>query len=247
MHTFSSQAHLHIVCGYVVNNVDPDKLGRVQVSFHQPDNQQALTQWARLALPYASKSGGMHFIPNCGDEVAIAFVNGDLNQPVVMGALYNEEQRPPELEHSSNHNQDQKNSLRLIQSGTGQQLVFSDKADENYLQIYDGESMRLRLDRTEKKATLSDQQGNCVEIDSNQKSLEIKDAQGNRVWIKDGKIEIEAKQRISLGAGAEHAVPLGDLLMQLFNSHTHNTGVGPSSPPIQPMSGQHLSKLSYTR
>jgi hypothetical protein len=35
---------------------------------------------------------------------------------------------------------------------------------------------------------------------------------------------------------------LGDAFLQLFNSHTHGTGVGPSGPPVQPMaSGQHLS------
>jgi len=34
--------------------------------------------------------------------------------------------------------------------------------------------------------------------------------------------------------------------MQLFNSHTHPTGVGPSGPPAQPMMGSHLSTKSFT-
>ena len=34
---------------------------------------------------------------------------------------------------------------------------------------------------------------------------------------------------------------LGDTFMQLFNQHTHPTGVGPSGPPTQPMATSHLS------
>jgi hypothetical protein len=35
--------------------------------------------------------------------------------------------------------------------------------------------------------------------------------------------------------------------MQLFNTHTHPTGVGPSGPPVQPMvAGSHVSTKHKT-
>lgn len=61
----------------------------------------------------------------------------------------------------------------------------------------------------------------------------------------DGEVIVKA-EKIKLGDGAQQAVVLGDDFMQLFNSHTHPTGVGPSGPPTQPMQAAHLSKKTFT-
>ncbi len=57
---------------------------------------------------------------------------------------------------------------------------------------------------------------------------------------KDGGVVITA-ETIKLGSSAGEKVVLGDTFMQLFNQHTHPTGVGPSGPPTPPMSASHLS------
>jgi hypothetical protein len=57
---------------------------------------------------------------------------------------------------------------------------------------------------------------------------------------KDGGVVITA-ETIKLGASAGEKVVLGDAFMQLFNQHTHPTGVGPSGPPTPPMAASHLS------
>jgi hypothetical protein len=57
---------------------------------------------------------------------------------------------------------------------------------------------------------------------------------------KDGGVVIAA-ETIKLGASAGEKVVLGDAFMQLFNQHTHPTGVGPSGPPTPLMTGNHLS------
>lgn len=57
----------------------------------------------------------------------------------------------------------------------------------------------------------------------------------------DGTIVLTA-EKIKLGASAREKVVLGDAFLQLFNTHTHPTGVGPSGPPVQPMvAPTHLS------
>jgi hypothetical protein len=40
---------------------------------------------------------------------------------------------------------------------------------------------------------------------------------------------------VSLGGSAQDPAVLGNGLMALFNAHTHATAVGPSGPPIPPL------------
>ncbi len=61
----------------------------------------------------------------------------------------------------------------------------------------------------------------------------------------DGEVLVKAG-RIKLGADAEQALVLGNEFQQLFNRHTHPTGVGPSGPPAQPMQAAHLSSKTFT-
>jgi len=75
----------------VVSVEDPDKLARVQVRLLSFDGveQQDGPIWARVALPFAGDKRGVFMLPDVGDEVLVAFVNGDSRFPVVVGALWN--------------------------------------------------------------------------------------------------------------------------------------------------------------
>ncbi len=70
----------------------------------------------------------------------------------------------------------------------------------------------------------------------------ITDKNGNTLELSSSGLVVKS-DAIKLGsAGASESLVLGDAFMQLFNSHTHGTGVGPSSPPATPMvKGQHVS------
>jgi hypothetical protein len=55
-------------------------------------------------------------------------------------------------------------------------------------------------------------------------------------------------ENIELGEEAVEKVILGNKFLQLYNQHTHPTGVGPSGVPIVPMvDPQHLSQISKTK
>lgn len=82
----------------VVRVDDPDRRNRVQVrllSYDGVDDQDAPV-WARVAVPFAGSSCGAFLIPDVGDEVLVAFVNGDPRLPVVVGALWNGRNAAPE-------------------------------------------------------------------------------------------------------------------------------------------------------
>ena len=88
--------------------------------------------------------------------------------------------------------------------------------------------------------------GHLISLDDEGGVIVIAEASGAEVRITgDGEVIVTA-DKIKLGANAEEALVLGDAFKTLFNSHTHPTGVGPSGPPTQQMSGSQLSQVSKT-
>lgn len=45
--------------------------------------------WVRVATPVAGANWGSHFLPRLGQEVVVAFIEGQIDRPVVIGAVYN--------------------------------------------------------------------------------------------------------------------------------------------------------------
>lgn len=75
----------------------------------------------------------------------------------------------------------------------------------------------------------------------------INDKHGNTIELSsDGVVVRSDVIRIGSSDSSEGLV-LGDAFMELFNQHTHPTGVGPSGPPTQQMaSGNHVSTKHKT-
>ena len=74
-----------------------DDLARVKVRFywdHRGESTGDASIWARVIQPWAGKGWGAQFIPRVGTEVAVAFVDGDPDRPIVIGGLYNGRDTP---------------------------------------------------------------------------------------------------------------------------------------------------------
>jgi type VI secretion system secreted protein VgrG len=69
-----------------------DKYGRVNVQFWWDRQRKANTPdntWLRVAQSWAGKGWGTYYWPRIDDEVLIDFVEGDPDQPIVVGSVYN--------------------------------------------------------------------------------------------------------------------------------------------------------------
>ncbi len=106
-----------VTVGRVINPLDPLTLGRVQVQLPQFDDIE-LSPWARVATPMAGLTHGHYFIPNPGDEVLVAFENGELNAPYILGSLWSA-MAPPPLPSPVPQ-------IRTIRTLAGNQIVFSE-------------------------------------------------------------------------------------------------------------------------
>ena len=97
-------------------------LGRVKVKVPIVDSLDPLYTWARVAVPMAGPTGvppyGTYFIPAPGTEVLIAFENGDIKSPFVIGSLWNATALPPVPLAET--------QVRMIRTPTGNQIVFTE-------------------------------------------------------------------------------------------------------------------------
>jgi len=78
----------------VVDNADPKGHGRVKVKFKWECQSNDITEWLRVITPDAgssekvSKNRGFSFVPEAGDQVVVAFEEGNIARPIILGSVY---------------------------------------------------------------------------------------------------------------------------------------------------------------
>ncbi len=86
------------VVGPADNESFVDQYGRIKVQFHwDRDGKENADSscWIRVAQIWAGPKWGAFFWPRVGHEVVVAFVEGDPDQPLVVGSVYNAKNMPP--------------------------------------------------------------------------------------------------------------------------------------------------------
>jgi type VI secretion system secreted protein VgrG len=87
------------VTGPAGEEVFTDVHGRVRVQFHwdrQGRKDERSSCWVRAVQgPWAGGGWGFQFLPRVGSEVAVSFLEGDPDRPVIVGALFNGQNLPP--------------------------------------------------------------------------------------------------------------------------------------------------------
>ena len=87
-----------VVVGPGGEEIYTDKYGRVKVQFHwdrEGKKNEDSSCWIRVSYPWAGKNwGGIH-IPRIGQEVVVDFLEGDPDQPLIIGRVYHAESMPP--------------------------------------------------------------------------------------------------------------------------------------------------------
>jgi phage baseplate assembly protein V len=98
---------------------DISKEGRLMVKLVRRDDQMEVE--CRMCNGYAGNGYGFYFVPQVGDEVLVAFTQGDMRLPMIIGGLYNGKDKPPVEDPQ----------LRCIKTPSGHQLIFVDAPDSS--------------------------------------------------------------------------------------------------------------------
>lgn len=131
-----------VASGVVSDNVDDKGLGRVKVRFPWFSDANE-SRWARCSTLMAGSGTGTYFLPDINDEVLVSFIDGEFNDPIVIGTLWNGKARPPAS------NADRKNGVRLIKT-KGHTITLDDTAGAEQIVIRDagGSSVTMKQDGT---------------------------------------------------------------------------------------------------
>jgi type VI secretion system secreted protein VgrG len=87
-----------IVVGPAGEEIYVDKYSRVKAQFHwdrEGKRNENSSCWIRVSQNWAGKRWGAIFIPRIGQEVIVDFLEGDPDQPIITGRVYNGDSMPP--------------------------------------------------------------------------------------------------------------------------------------------------------
>ncbi len=145
-----------VVVGPGGEEIYTDKYGRVKVQFHwdreakKKNSKDKSSCWVRVSYPWAGKNFGAIHIPRIGQEVVVGFLEGDPDQPLIIGRVYNAEQMPP---WDLPANATQSGILTRSSKGGGyanaNAIRFEDKAGAEQLWIHAEKNQDIEVENDE--------------------------------------------------------------------------------------------------
>lgn len=137
-----------------------DPMARIKVKFHwdlrNPDGETS-SLWVRVSQSLSGAAWGALCMPRVGMEVVVAFIDGDPDQPIITGCVYNQAFMPPYSPKDLPHYMTLKSKTFNDESGSNE-LRFSDKAGEEEIYLHGQYDMNTVIEhsRTENIKTGDD-------------------------------------------------------------------------------------------
>jgi type VI secretion system secreted protein VgrG len=190
-----------VVVGTEGSEISTEKYGRIRVQFHWDklhEKNEDSSCWMRVAQAWAGADFGFQFIPRVGHEVLVDFLNGNPDEPVVVGSVYNEDNQPP---FKLDKHRTQSGIRTRSSKGGGKdeynELRFED--DKGHEEVYLQAQRDLReLVKNDHQTHVQANQSNSVDKDhtediKGQQKLTVK---GNRT------VHIEGSQSTAIDGGS---------------------------------------------
>jgi type VI secretion system secreted protein VgrG len=187
--------------------ISVDELGRVTVKFHWDrsdikDNESSCP--IRVSQNWAGKNWGAFFFPRRDQEVLVEFLNGDPDQPIIIGAVYNSDHMPP---YSLPDNKTQSGiKTRSSKNGSAanyNELRFEDKKGQELLYLHAEKDFELQVENNQTDIVAKDRQttvkGNDNETVNKDRTNTV---DGNDALKVGKKLVINAGDAITIKTGA---------------------------------------------
>jgi type VI secretion system secreted protein VgrG len=201
-----------IVAGVPGEEIYVDNYGRIKVQFHWDrfgQRNENSSCWIRVAQNWAGKRWGVVFLPRIGQEVLVGFLEGDPDQPMITGCVYNADQIPP-------YDLPDYQTRSVIRTdttpggGACNQVHFEDKAgaEEFYMHASGEMNIHVEVDRHE---TVKGERHLEVYKDKHE-------SVGQNTYLKVTQDDVaEIGQDVSRKIG-------GNLILDVGSSHTEKAG-----------------------
>ncbi|HEY4366066.1 MAG TPA: type VI secretion system tip protein TssI/VgrG [Steroidobacteraceae bacterium] len=130
-----------------------DKYGRVKLQFHwdrEGTRNEKSSCWVRVSQIWAGKNWGWMSIPRIGQEVVVDFLEGDPDQPLVTGRVYNQDNLPPyELPANKTQSGIKTRSSLNGTAANANELRFEDKKGSEQLYIHAEKNQDIEVENDE--------------------------------------------------------------------------------------------------
>ncbi|WP_294541197.1 type VI secretion system tip protein TssI/VgrG [uncultured Rhodoblastus sp.] len=200
------------VVGKDGEEIDVDEFGRILVLFHW-DRKQKKSCRVRVAQVWAGKQWGGQFIPRIGMEAVVEFLEGDPDRPLVVGTVYNGDNKHPYDLPESKTQSGVKTDSSLGHSGYNE-FMFDDKKDSETIRMQAQKDHEVKILNSEtweigskfqggkgasRKTTLV-QGSDSVTIQSGDQTIEVQ--AGDQTVTISGNLKTSADMGIKLTCGA---------------------------------------------
>ncbi len=152
-----------IVVGPKNEEIFTDKFGRVKVHFHWDretkrvvdDNEEDIKDeerscFIRVSQVWAGTNWGFMHIPRIGQEVIVDFLEGDPDQPIIVGRVYNADRMPPfDLPANQTQSGVKSRSTKDGKSSNFNEIRFEDKKDHEDLLIHAERTMHNSVEASQ--------------------------------------------------------------------------------------------------
>lgn len=215
-----------VVVGTVTKNWDESMPGRVCVEIPTRDNEANELRWARMVWPSGGKMWGHYFLPEVGDQVLVAFEQGNIEKPYVVGCLYKDSDK------TLSKNAEESNKFKSITTRHGSTIRFTDDkedeeghkdvieimtAGEDHSIIMNNEQHLIHIKDKEKKnqIKISTDEDNGNILITAEKKLTIKvgdnielimNAASGAVTLKTNKLKLEASDNLGIESNSKVSI-----------------------------------------
>jgi type VI secretion system secreted protein VgrG len=202
-----------LVVGPSGSEINVDKYGRVQVQFfweRTNKDDPGSSCYVRVSTSWAGKQWGIIHIPRIGQEVVVAFEEGNPDRPIIVGSVYNPDMMPP-YDLPANKSQSGIKSRSTEGGGADDfnEFRFEDKKGSEEVYLHAQKDMVTVVENTRKETIGA---GDTRTVTKGNDTVEISD--GDQKITVDGnrKLQVQKSYLLSVNQG-EHStvVDRGDM------------------------------------
>ena len=167
-----------IVVGPAGEEIWTDKFGRVKVQFHwdrygkEDENSSC---WVRVSQVWAGAGWGSMHLPHIGHEVIMSFIEGDPDQPIITGRVYNDTNKPADSLPGEQHKS-------VIRSFGDNDIVIEDKEGDKYIHIKQACGNEIRMHEKTPDIEIKQECGNEI-LMHQAEGIQIRDKFGNEIVL----------------------------------------------------------------
>lgn len=148
-----------------------------------------VSDWMPFVQPMAGPSQGFFFLPEVNDEVLVAFEQGDISRPYIIGAVWNGTDATPLAKSAYLDDTSGKIKQRILKTTSGHEVIFDDSTDARGITIKDKDT---------KNQIFIDSQNNKITIQSEAEML-LKAK--TKMTIEAADLDIKITNKITESAG----------------------------------------------